>query len=115
MRALATSLLILLLVGCDIPDRVSRLEKQAKEIQSEKDRVADYDLQAKCSKDARVWFKENWRSDKDTALLDFTNHYNKKQNKCFILVEYHYNSNLVAGTRGSSWTNIMTLWDLYEN
>jgi hypothetical protein len=46
--------------------------------------------------------------------LDFTNHYNKSLNKCFILVEYHYNSKF--GLLGeSSWTNDMTLTDVYEN
>jgi hypothetical protein len=48
------------------------------------------------------------------VLLDFTNHYNKKMNKCFILVEYHYNSNLAPGD-GTSWTNDMELSDIYEN
>ena len=102
-------MLVFLLVGCDIPDRVSHIEKQIKEMQSEKDRMTDYDLQAKCSKDARAWFNENWSRDKDTMLLDFTNHYNKKGNKCFIFIEYHYNSHFGA-PGGNAWTNHMTLW-----
>src|SRR5271169_2599529 len=114
MRALSVSVLLFLLVGCDIPERVSRLEKQTKEIQSEKDRVTDYDLQAKCSKDAKAWFNENWSRDKDTVLLDFSNHYNKSGNKCFIFIEYHYNSE-VAVPGGNSWTNHMSLWNVYEN
>ncbi len=114
MKTLGASMLAFLLVGCDIPDRVSHLEKQTKEMQSEKDRVTDYDLQAKCSKDARAWFSENWSRDKDTILLDFTNHYNKKGNKCFILIEYHYNNHFGA-PGGNAWTNQMTLWDIYEN
>src|SRR5713226_10771540 len=105
----AALILTLLSVSCDISDRVSKLEKQAKGMQSDKDRMTDYDLQAKCSKDAKAWFNENWSSDKDTILLDFMNHYNKKQNKCFILVERHYNSNLAA-PGGTSWTNDMSLW-----
>jgi hypothetical protein len=110
---------LLVLIGCDHEDRIARLEKETQEVktaQSDKNRVADYDLQAKCAKDARAWFNENWAGsrDKDTVLLDFRDHYNKKENKCFVLVEYHYNSNL-AGPRGTSWTNIMSLWDVYEN
>jgi hypothetical protein len=110
---------LLLLSGCDHEDRIARLEKQGKETkdaQSDKDRVADYDLQAKCSKDGQEWFNVNWAGsrDKDTALLDYRNHYNKKENKCFVLVEYHYNSKL-AGPGGTSWTNLMSLWDVYEN
>jgi hypothetical protein len=115
MKAITLLLLVaLILTGCDHEDRIAKLEKQTKEMQSDKDRLADYDLQAKCAKDARAWFNENWSRDKDTQLLNFTNHYNKKKNKCFIEVEYHYQSNL-AGPGGNSWTNDMSVWDVYEN
>lgn len=76
--------------------------------------IVNYDLQAKCAKDARTWFGENWLPDKDTILLNYTDHYDAKLNKCFILVEYHYNSRL-AGPGGDSWTNDMGLFDVYEN
>lgn len=76
--------------------------------------VVDYDLQAKCSKDARAWFNENWSRDKDTILLIFVNHYDVKLNECFILVEYHYKSDF-AGPGGSSWTNEMSLTDVQQN
>jgi hypothetical protein len=102
--------------GCD-SDRVSKLEKENQEMKAklEKNNVAlDYDLQAKCSKDARAWFHENWSRDKDTILLDFSNHYSAKLNKCFIFVEYHYNSSPSNGDL-SSWANYMTLYDVYEN
>lgn len=66
--------MILVAIGCDTPDRVSRLEKQVQELQTKvgKDQAAiDYDLQSKCSKDAKAWFNESWgRGDKDTVLLD---------------------------------------------
>lgn len=107
----------LALCACDA-DRVAKLEKEntdlKAQIEKQKNTALQYDLQAKCSKDARGWFNENWSRDKDTILLDFSNHYNTKQNKCFILVEYHYNSTF-AGPGGSSWTNDMTLTDVYEN
>jgi hypothetical protein len=109
--------LLLLTIACDLPDRVSRLEKKSEELDtrvSKNETTADYDLQAKCSKDARAWFNENWSRDKDTVLLDFSNHYNKKGNKCFIFVEYHYNNRFV-GQGGTGWTNHMSLWDIYEN
>jgi hypothetical protein len=102
-------------MGCDI-DKMNRLEKQNEELKAEikkKDTMTDYDLQAKCSRDAKSWFNENWassRNEKQTILLDFTNHYNKASNKCFILVEYHYSMD-----KNGSWTNDMTLWDVYEN
>jgi len=63
----------------------------------------------------RQWFQENYLPrDKETTLVDFSDHYDKKKNKCFILVERHYNSNL-AGPNGNSWTNHMSLYAVYEN
>jgi hypothetical protein len=40
----------------------------------------------------------NWAGsrDKNTILLDFRNHYNKKENKCFGFVEWHYHSNFAG-------------------
>jgi hypothetical protein len=107
--ALATCLL---LAGCDHEDRIGKLEKQNQELQAEikKDHAAaEYDMQAKCAKDSRLWFNENWQRDKNTILLDYTNHYNKSQNKCFIEVEYHYRF------YDQSWVNDMMVWDIYEN
>jgi len=104
--------LCLIGIGCDTTERISRLEKQVQELQAEaknNQTTTDYDLQAKCSRDAKTWFTENWSSDKDTILLDHTNHYNKSLNKCFVFVEYHYRST------SFSWTNDMSLWDVYEN
>jgi hypothetical protein len=105
-----------LIAGCDA-DRIAKLEKENADLKTkvEKQNAATaYDLQAKCGKDSRTWFNLNWSRDKTTALLDFTNHYSAKLNKCFILVEYHDNSGL-AYHGGYSWTNYMSLWDVYEN
>jgi hypothetical protein len=105
-----------LLAGCDA-DRIAKLEKENADLKAKVEKqslIDNYDLQAKCAKDARVWFKENWSADKDTILLDYTNHYNAKLNKCFVLVEFHYNSHF-AGPGGDSWTNNMDLTDVYEN
>ena len=104
------------LAGCDA-DRITKLEKENADLkaQVEKQNAAlDYSLQEKCSKDARTWFNENWSGDKDTILLNFTNHFNAKENRCFILVEYHYKSNF-AGPGGNSWTNLMSLTDVNQN
>ena len=105
-----------IIAGCDA-DRIAKLEKENADLKTkvEKQNAATtYDLQAKCSKDSRIWFNVNWSRDKTTVLLDFTNHYSAKLNKCFILVEYHYNSGL-TNYGGYSWTNNMSLWDVYEN
>jgi hypothetical protein len=102
----------LVTTGCDVPDRVSNVEKQVKELQTSAEKneaVQDYDLQAKCAKDARQWFDQNWSRDKDTLFLDFTNHYNKRMNKCFIDVEYHFSGTAFA------WTNEIMIYDIYEN
>jgi hypothetical protein len=101
------------LLGCGDRDRIGRLEKQTQELKEEVKKAqasTEYDLQAKCSRDARAWFNENWNRDKDTQLLDYTNHYNRAQNKCFILVEYHYSL-----ADGSSWMMDMSLTNVYEN
>jgi hypothetical protein len=114
MRVIALGVALSFAAGCDTGQRITRLEKENEELKAEikkNQAAADFDLQAKCSKDARAWFNENWSRDKDTVLLDFTNHYNKAQNKCFILVEYHYSLNDGRG----SWTGDMALSDIYEN
>ena len=100
---------LLTAIGCDTSQRITNLEKQI----SKRDIVADYDLQAKCAKDAKTWFRENWRDvvASTSILLDYTNHYNKAMNKCFIVVEYHYTFDKDIG----NWTNNVTLWDVYEN
>jgi hypothetical protein len=105
-----------LLAGCD-GDRVAKLEKENADLKAKVEKqnpMVVYDLQAKCSKDARIWFNENWSRDKNTILLDFTNHYDARLNKCFILVEYHYKSDF-AGPGGNSWTNDMSLTDVQQN
>jgi hypothetical protein len=62
------SILLLASASCDIPDRVTRLEKQNQEIKElvakEKSAVTDFDLQGKCAKDAREWYGRNYVRDK---------------------------------------------------
>jgi hypothetical protein len=107
----------LALSSCDA-DRLAKLEKENADLKAKIDRTdaaVDYDLKAKCAKDSKIRFNENWNSrDKNTIVLDFTNHYNAKQNKCFILVEYHYNSSY-PGQDGWSWMGDANLYDVYEN
>ena len=55
--------------GCDT-ERLNKLEKENADLKSKLDRqsaVVNYDLQAKCSKDARAWFNENWSGVKSRA------------------------------------------------
>jgi hypothetical protein len=96
LKFVATTGLVLVLsaaLGCDHGERIGRLEKQNEELKAELKKnqaAADLDLQAKCSKDARAWLKENYSGGGNTILFDFTNHYNKALNKCFSLEERHY-------------------------
>jgi hypothetical protein len=106
-----------LIFGCGCQtDRITRLEKQNEDLKSQmaKESTArDFDLQAKCSKDAKAWFNENYSGtgrDKDTSLLSYTNHYHKASNECLIVVEYHFNQAAMQ-----SWFNDISLWNVYEN
>lgn len=114
LHTLWVVILLSLICGCD-SEKATRLEKQNEDLQAQIRRQSaalDLDVQSQCSRAAGVWFKQRWKtgSDKDTILLDYTNHYNKAMNKCFINVEFHYHS----GARWS-WANNMSMWDVYEN
>src|ERR1035441_8078527 len=117
MRAvlmLVVALFSVVATGCDDNnDRITKLEKQSQDLKAQADRdsaVRDYDLQAKCSSEAKAWFQSNYQRDKNTLLLDYTNHYNKSQNACFIAVEWHFN-----GSEPFEWTNYMGVWNVLEN
>jgi hypothetical protein len=111
----AILVVIVFTVGCRDGQRITQLEKQNEEFKGQLARnqaATDFDLQAKCAKDSKTWFSESFSNDKDTVLLDHTNHYNKEENKCFMVVEWHYKSSFYGE---GSWTNHMSLWDVYEN
>jgi hypothetical protein len=112
LRLFAASILVIV-AGCDHEARLTNLENDNQDLQAEigkNAKNADFDLQSKCAGDARTWFNDTWSRDKDTILLDYTNHYNKRSNQCFILVEYHYHLD-----KNRSWVNDMNLYDVYEN
>src|SRR5579884_1776223 len=101
------------LAGCN-NDRLAKLERENSDLRANLEKqnaAAAYDLQAKCAKDARIWFNLNWAPrDKNTIYLDYTNHYNRKLNGCFIVVEHHFNL-----PQTSNWHNAMSLWNVHEN
>jgi hypothetical protein len=109
------SLIVAILVvgGCDDPQRSARLQKENAELKAqlnEKNVTRNYDLQTRCSKDARAWFNQNYSRDKDTIMLDFSNHYNSASNQCLIFVEEHS-----SYRNGRAWLNNMSLYNVYEN
>jgi hypothetical protein len=114
MIRLPIPLIVVLVVvsGCD-PQRAARLEKANADLTAqlkEKDVERNYELEARCSKDARVWFNQSFSRDKDTLLLDFHNHYRAASNQCFALVEYHWRTGVE-----DTWVNDLSLWNVYEN
>ena len=62
-------------------DKIQRLEAQNRDLAA-KLASANLDLQDKCSKRARIEFVDLWQK---RPLGTFTNHYNIKLNKCFVL------------------------------
>jgi hypothetical protein len=118
MRSTVIALAALLLCcACDT-DRINRLEKENADLKAavaKTTATTDFNLQEKCSAAAKNWFRENFRHDKNTILLDETNHFNKKANKCFVFVEEHSGEDSKVATIEYSWYNNMTLWDVFEN
>jgi hypothetical protein len=113
LHVMFLGLALLPMLGCDA-DKIARLEKDNADLKAQvakQSAAADLDLQAKCSKDARAWFNLNFMPrDNNTTYLDYTNHYNKKINACFIVVETHFN---LPPT--SNWHSVLALWNVYEN
>lgn len=73
---------VISIVGCDskqtpTKEQSSITDKNIKQI---------YDLQQKCGKRSEEWFKNKYGGSGDIHLMGYENHYNKKMNKCFILV-----------------------------
>jgi hypothetical protein len=104
-------LTVFLCFGCDF-GKTARLEKENEELKAaaNKWRTADdYDLQARCSKDAKAWFAAQGLESKETISLYYTNHYNKSSNKCFAWVHHIYKPNAF------SWLDSITISNVYEN
>lgn len=106
-RTLFISILIVLFtvsfVGCDnqtsTKEQSSITDKNIKQI---------YDLQERCGKQSEEWFKKKYGNGyEDEVSTEYYNHYNIKQNKCFILVtQYHQ--------KKKSITVYMTGYELYD-
>lgn len=80
-RRLSIALAALLFLPCCDTERVDKLEKENADLKAalqKSNAASQFDLQQKCSNASKSWFRENWARDKDTILLDETNHYNGK-------------------------------------
>jgi hypothetical protein len=67
-----------------------------------------YELQARCGKDAAEFFERFEKQ--DPSALSFTNHYNPDLNGCFVLV----NKTRFQTGKGVTWVE-WDLWDVNEN
>jgi hypothetical protein len=92
-----------LLMGCNT-NKVAQLERENSALKAQL-AAANLDLQAKCAKDAKTYFRENWSEDANTRLLTFSNHYSQHLNSCFITVQYNYD-NSTGGARTVSVSNV---------
>jgi hypothetical protein len=111
MKRLAGVIFLFTVTGCD-SDRLAKLEKQNTALGEQLaalQKSSQLESQSKCAKDSREWFGREWSADKDTLLLNYTNHYSGKLNKCFISVAWNYG----LGLRG--FTKSMLVYDVYEN
>src|SRR5215510_2685714 len=127
-------LILLLLTACSSQqdkDRIAHLEKQTKELENQtngldkqtkeleqqikmQQGIASLDAQSKCAAAAKTYFKENWSNNsanENTRLLNYTNHYSSRLNKCFIRIEYNFT---IGEQDGEPWTNTITLVDAFE-
>jgi hypothetical protein len=92
----------------DLTKKVETLTKQ-----KEQDLIREiYELQERCGKTCEEAFKKEYGKPERGWLCNYTNHYNKKLNKCFILVSAtHY-----PGDKKDSLgiTTDISLWDINE-
>jgi hypothetical protein len=119
MRKLVLAVLsftFLLAIGCDAPQRIARLEKVNAEMKAKLEKQnteASLGEQEKCSNAAKRFFNENYgRPDKDTIMINFHNHFNRKRSSCFVVVEWHYRN---RGPHSDNWTNLIKIYDAFEN
>ena len=92
-------------------DKIARLEKENKELATKLDaalKTANLDMQAKCAQEARLVYNESGlkREEKD-AWSDYTNHYNRRLNKCFVMFD-------TSQWHGSGFTVYKSVLDAFE-
>lgn len=76
----------------------------------------DYELQVRCGVRSGEWFKKEYgkgtsSNEYGKTYQFYKNHYNKKQNKCFVLLTYTFEPN----NKEKNITIIKQLMDINEN
>ena len=94
------------LVGCNT-DKIAQLETQNKELQAQL-ASRDLEMQAKCSKAANDFIIDHWPGDKKKYNLSYSNHYSRKRNRCFAVIQ-----TMVDQPDGAVQTTV-EVFDVYE-
>ena len=99
----------ILLIGCNN-------QTPTKEQSSVSQKKVDYELQEKCGKQSKEYFSKEYENGtvktKDgTISTYYTNHYNKKQNKCFLLLRFTH----IYNNKKKGYSYSEKLWDINEN
>ncbi len=110
----ALPLIVLLAAGCNSnSDQVSQLQQQNQKLQNQINDM-NLDAQSKCADQAAKVFKQE---DSTPQVFDnYTDHWNKSINKCFILMTFNQNGGQMTDeelmdafggqTYGSYWSSI---------
>lgn len=105
--------LLLLLAGCDRESSVQNLEHEVRSLQAQIKQLqasVDSSVQATCARDSRAWLANTYLAGSDIVFVNYSNHYSRARNTCFLLAEEH-----VSMRNSLSWTNDISLWNVYEN
>src|SRR5438874_10526693 len=76
----------------------------------------EYELQERCGKRAEQVFTKEFgggivNTENGQATVGYTNHYNRKMNKCFYLLTY---TSLDYKVKAKTWSTMVTLFDINE-
>jgi hypothetical protein len=112
--------LLLIITGCQPGKEAQEKQAQDKQGSEYKDRKEIYELQERCGKLAAEKFKElhgnsgMW-SDKDAHYIsNQRNHYNKKLNKCFVLLTTQSIPRSKVELQKNGTSSEIDLWDINE-
>jgi hypothetical protein len=110
LRLLFLFLMVMVVSGCKDDQQLARLEKENQELKA-KVQGHEYDLAARCSKDARAWFDLTYPPDPNYKgwQMEFTNHHRAQSSQCFASVNLFPPGGVQKGEKGEQ------LWDVHEN